>query len=165
MSAGLPLHQTPSAQLASPHFLLQRVGLRALLPHGPESLPSGASARAGYATVAVSRDPQFATLEDADVEYFQGILGERGVITDPDAVAAANVDWMGKYKGNSKLLLRPTTTSHVAERSEVRRILDCEAGCILESLDTFLADKGFVMPLDLSAKGSCHIGANCFPVI
>ncbi|CAI5978981.1 unnamed protein product [Closterium sp. NIES-65] len=248
MSAGLPLHQTPSATASVPALPSTRVGLRALLPHGPESLPSGASARAGYATVAVSRDPQFATLEDADVEYFKGILGERGVITDPDAVAAANVDWMGKYKGNSKLLLRPTTTSHVADvlkycnerrlavvpqggntglvggsvpvfdevsaddtgvavpteplpittitdispcfisllpsqpllplplpsptfgplcvhamwagGHQVSGILDCEAGCILESLDTFLADKGFVMPLDLGAKGSCQIGGN-----
>ncbi|CAI7867835.1 unnamed protein product, partial [Closterium sp. NIES-54] len=42
----------------------------------------------------------------------------------------------------------------------VSGILDCEAGCILESLDTFLADKGFVMPLDLGAKGSCQIGGN-----
>ncbi|CAI5489134.1 unnamed protein product [Closterium sp. Naga37s-1] len=205
MSAGLPLHRTPSATATSaPALASARVGLSALLSPGPESLPSGATAQAGYATVAVSRDPQFATLEDADVEYFKGILGERGVITDPDAVAAANVDWMGKYKGNSKLLLRPTTTSHVAdvlkycnERrlavvpqggntglvggsvpvfdeiilslagmnkvisfDEVSGILECEAGCILESLDTFLADKGFVMPLDLGAKGSCQIGGN-----
>ncbi|CAI5946499.1 unnamed protein product [Closterium sp. NIES-64] len=43
---------------------------------------------------------------------------------------------------------------------QVSGILDCEAGCILESLDTFLADKGFVMPLDLGAKGSCQIGGN-----
>ncbi|GJP84189.1 hypothetical protein CLOP_g14277 [Closterium sp. NIES-67] len=204
MSAALPLHQTPSAT-ASIHALASaKVGFRALVSRGPESLTPGATARAAYATVAVSRDPQFATLEDADVEYFKGVLGERGVITDPDAVGAANVDWMGKYKGNSKLLLRPTTTRHVAdvlkycnERrlavvpqggntglvggsvpvfdeiilslagmnkiisfDEVSGILDCEAGCILESLDTFLADRGFAMPLDLGAKGSCQIGGN-----
>ncbi|CAI5471688.1 unnamed protein product [Closterium sp. Yama58-4] len=115
MSAALPIHQTPSATTCISAVSSALVGLRALLSPGPESLPSGATARAAYATVAVSRDPQFATLEDADVEHFKGILGERGVITDPDAVAAANVDWMGKYKGYSKLLLRPTTTSHVAD--------------------------------------------------
>lgn len=32
-------------------------------------------------------------------------------------------------------------------------ILVCEAGCILESLSNVVADKGFVMPLDLAAKG------------
>lgn len=36
----------------------------------------------------------------------------------------------------------------------------CQAGCVLETLDNFLAEKGFVMPLDLGAKGSCHIGGN-----
>lgn len=36
----------------------------------------------------------------------------------------------------------------------------CEAGCILENLDTHLANHGMMMPLDLGAKGSCHIGGN-----
>ncbi len=39
-------------------------------------------------------------------------------------------------------------------------ILTCEAGCILQDLHTFLHDKGYLMPLDLGAKGSCHIGGN-----
>ncbi|XP_024525636.1 D-2-hydroxyglutarate dehydrogenase, mitochondrial [Selaginella moellendorffii] len=43
---------------------------------------------------------------------------------------------------------------------EVSGILICEAGCILETLDKFLADKGFMFPLDLGAKGSCQIGGN-----
>lgn len=36
----------------------------------------------------------------------------------------------------------------------------CQAGCVLEALDTALADHGLMMPLDLGAKGSCHIGGN-----
>lgn len=39
-------------------------------------------------------------------------------------------------------------------------VLVCEAGCILENLDNYLADRGLMMPLDLGAKGSCHIGGN-----
>jgi D-2-hydroxyglutarate dehydrogenase len=39
-------------------------------------------------------------------------------------------------------------------------ILTCEAGCILQDLHTFLHSKGYLMPLDLGAKGSCHIGGN-----
>ena len=35
----------------------------------------------------------------------------------------------------------------------VSGILECQAGCILEVLDNFLADHGFMMPLDLGAKG------------
>ncbi len=42
----------------------------------------------------------------------------------------------------------------------VSGILVCEAGCILEELDTWLRERGFIMPLDLGAKGSCQIGGN-----
>ncbi|XP_058086760.1 D-2-hydroxyglutarate dehydrogenase, mitochondrial isoform X3 [Magnolia sinica] len=43
---------------------------------------------------------------------------------------------------------------------KVSGILVCEAGCILENLGSFLANQGFIMPLDLGAKGSCQIGGN-----
>ncbi|PWZ12876.1 putative D-2-hydroxyglutarate dehydrogenase, mitochondrial [Zea mays] len=42
----------------------------------------------------------------------------------------------------------------------VNGILTCEAGCVLENLSTFVENEGFIMPLDLGAKGSCHIGGN-----
>lgn len=35
-----------------------------------------------------------------------------------------------------------------------------QSGCILETLDAFLAEHGFTMPLDLGAKGTCQIGGN-----
>ncbi|KAJ1983758.1 D-lactate ferricytochrome c oxidoreductase [Dimargaris verticillata] len=38
--------------------------------------------------------------------------------------------------------------------------LVCDAGCILQSLDTFLAPHQRCMPLDLGAKGTCQIGGN-----
>lgn len=46
--------------------------------------------------------------------------------------------------------------------SERRRagILTTDAGCILEVLSNYLQPKGYMMPLDLGAKGSCHIGGN-----
>ncbi|KAL9269920.1 D-2-hydroxyglutarate dehydrogenase, mitochondrial-like protein, partial [Drosera capensis] len=43
---------------------------------------------------------------------------------------------------------------------KVSGILVCEAGCVLENLESFLDNEGFVMPLDLGAKGSCQIGGN-----
>ena len=39
-------------------------------------------------------------------------------------------------------------------------ILTCQAGCILENLDKHVEQHGLMMPLDLGAKGSCHIGGN-----
>lgn len=35
-----------------------------------------------------------------------------------------------------------------------------QAGVVLEQLDNHLADFGLMIPLDLGAKGSCHIGGN-----
>ncbi|KAG6702824.1 hypothetical protein I3842_07G055800 [Carya illinoinensis] len=49
---------------------------------------------------------------------------------------------------------------NVVSFDEVSGILVCEAGCILENLISFLDNQGFVMPLDLGAKGSCQIGGN-----
>ncbi|KAE8215841.1 hypothetical protein CF327_g933 [Tilletia walkeri] len=43
---------------------------------------------------------------------------------------------------------------------EVAGTLVCDAGCVLEVLDNFVGEKGYMMPLDLGAKGSCHIGGN-----
>lgn len=39
-------------------------------------------------------------------------------------------------------------------------ILVCQAGCILEELSQYVEERDFIMPLDLGAKGSCHIGGN-----
>ncbi|KAL1491329.1 hypothetical protein ABEB36_011940 [Hypothenemus hampei] len=39
-------------------------------------------------------------------------------------------------------------------------VLICQAGCVLEDLDNALAEHGLMMPLDLGAKGLCHIGGN-----
>jgi len=36
----------------------------------------------------------------------------------------------------------------------------CQSGVVLEQLDAALADHGLMVPLDLGAKGSCHIGGN-----
>ncbi|OMJ16290.1 D-lactate dehydrogenase [cytochrome] 2, mitochondrial [Smittium culicis] len=38
--------------------------------------------------------------------------------------------------------------------------LVCDAGCVLEELDNYVGEFGLTMPIDLGAKGSCHIGGN-----
>ncbi|CAK1604076.1 unnamed protein product [Parnassius mnemosyne] len=43
---------------------------------------------------------------------------------------------------------------------EISGALICEAGCILENLDNYVRERNLIMPLDLGAKGSCHIGGN-----
>ncbi|CRK35263.1 hypothetical protein BN1708_019742, partial [Verticillium longisporum] len=43
---------------------------------------------------------------------------------------------------------------------DVSGTLVVDAGVILETADQFLAEKGYIFPLDLGAKGSCHVGGN-----
>ena len=75
----------------------------------------------------------YATLNDDDVAYFRQVLEEgssaygdggsakqsspkanRKVLVDAPSLAAANEDWMKKYRGNSKVLLLPSNTQEVA---------------------------------------------------
>ena len=125
-------------------------------------------------------------------------------MTDPHELEPYNSDWMKKYKGASRLALRPKTTEQVAhilrycnERrlavvpqggntglvggsiplfdeivlslSRMNQIISldvrsgvvvCEAGCVLEELEAYVNREGFIIPLDLGAKGSCQIGGN-----
>uniref|UniRef100_A0A915JH88 FAD-binding PCMH-type domain-containing protein n=1 Tax=Romanomermis culicivorax TaxID=13658 RepID=A0A915JH88_ROMCU len=39
-------------------------------------------------------------------------------------------------------------------------LLTCEAGCILQTLETFINKYDYTMPIDLGSKGSCQIGGN-----
>ncbi|EGG03015.1 uncharacterized protein MELLADRAFT_49675 [Melampsora larici-populina 98AG31] len=149
-----------------------------------------------------------------DINQFRKILNRPGSVlssleNDPDRIHQSdldvfNHDWMGKYKGQSKVVLKPKSTEEVSkivgycvkERlaicpqggntglvggsvpvfdevilslnglSNIRSfdstsgILTADAGCILQSLDEFVKEKGYIVPLDLGAKGSCQIGGN-----
>ncbi|KAJ3147586.1 hypothetical protein HDU89_005202 [Geranomyces variabilis] len=156
---------------------------------------------------SLRRNPAFKSLDDKDVAFFKSaIKSPAGVITadTPDELEPFNQDWMRRFKGQSTLVLRPSTTAEVSaimkycndntiavvpqggntglvggsvpvhdevvlslqnmnqirEFDPVSGILTCDAGCVLEVLDNHLAQKGFIMPLDLGAKGSCQIGGN-----
>lgn len=148
----------------------------------------------------------YANLDDADIQHFKAVLGDEGnaVEANQEALEPYNRDWMGIYKGHSKLLLRPGTTEQVSailryahkkhfaivpqggntglvggsvpvhdeiilSLSRMNKILSfdpasgalvAQAGCILQNLDDHVAQYGFIMPLDLGAKGSCQIGGN-----
>ena len=43
---------------------------------------------------------------------------------------------------------------------DITGITACESGCILENLDAKTREAGLVVPVDLGAKASCHIGGN-----
>ncbi|XP_051152145.1 D-2-hydroxyglutarate dehydrogenase, mitochondrial isoform X2 [Andrographis paniculata] len=151
-----------------------------------------------------TRNKSFSVINSDDINYFKNILGDKGVAQEEEKLEDANMDWMRKYKGSSKLMLQPRSTQEVSQILEycnsrylavvpqggntglvggsvpvfdevivnmsamnnilsfdkVSGVLVCEAGCILENLMSFLDNEGFIMPLDLGAKGSCQIGGN-----
>ncbi|KAI0511307.1 hypothetical protein KFK09_011933 [Dendrobium nobile] len=59
-----------------------------------------------------------------------------------------------------EVIINLSTMDKIISLDKVNGILICEAGCILENLNSFLANEGYIMPLDLGAKGSCQIGGN-----
>eukprot|EP00850_Spirogloea_muscicola_P022914 SM000318S12216 [mRNA] locus=s318:87991:91818:+ [translate_table: standard] len=59
-----------------------------------------------------------------------------------------------------EVILSLRRMNRIISLDEVSGILVCEAGCILEAVDDHLASRGFMMPVDLGAKGSCQIGGN-----
>ncbi|XP_051638400.1 D-2-hydroxyglutarate dehydrogenase, mitochondrial isoform X1 [Manacus candei] len=59
-----------------------------------------------------------------------------------------------------EIILSTALMNRVISFDKVSGILVCQAGCVLERLSEYLEEQGFIMPLDLGAKGSCHIGGN-----
>jgi len=189
---------------------------RAVLPLHRRTLGLSTAARYLSSTAARQgkllppRSDKFKKITKEDIEAFKGITSgvlstvEEASTASTDELVGYNEDWMGKYKGESKVVLRPKSTEEVSKLvaycvkeniaitpqggntglvggsvpvydevilnlsglnkirafDEVSGVLTCDAGCILETLDGHCAEKGYIMPLDLGAKGSCHIGGN-----
>lgn len=57
-----------------------------------------------------------------------------------------------------EIIISLANMNKIRSFDDVSGILKCDAGVILENADGFLAEKGYIFPLDLGAKGSCHVG-------
>jgi FAD/FMN-containing dehydrogenase len=158
----------------------------------------------------LKRDPRFTQLSPDHVAYFKELLGSPSAVIDGVSAEAEadiepfNEDWLHKYRGQCRLVLKPASTDEVSKIlrycneqrlavvpqggntglvggsvpvfdeivismgrmneihsfDEVSGALVVDAGVILEVADQFLAQKGYIFPLDLGAKGSCHVGGN-----
>lgn len=159
----------------------------------------------------IKRDARFSQLTEDHVKHFKSLLGSDAAILDAitneavkDDLEPFNCDWMKKYRGHCRLVLKPGSTEEVSKvlkycndnmlavvpqggntglvggsvpvfdeivinmsrmnqvRSfdEVSGVLTADAGAVLEVVDNYLAERGYIFPLDLAAKGSCHIGGN-----
>ena len=71
---------------------------------------------------------------------------------------------VGSTIGDSRkpeVIVSLTKMNKIIEINTDNLSLTCEAGCILEDLNSLLASKyGLQVPLDLGSKGSCQIGGN-----
>ena len=69
----------------------------------------------------IKRNPEFAEITAADVKFFQERLGAPsavidGVTTDAtDDIEPFNGDWMRKYRGHTRLVLKPRSKEEVSE--------------------------------------------------
>lgn len=59
-----------------------------------------------------------------------------------------------------EIILSTALMNRVLTFDSISGILTCQSGCVLESLSQYVEQHDFIMPLDLGAKGSCHIGGN-----
>lgn len=59
----------------------------------------------------------------------------------------------GSVPVHDEIILSASKMDKILSFDEVSGILTCEAGCILQKIDEFLETRGFMMPLDLGAKG------------
>ncbi|CAG8477888.1 12971_t:CDS:10, partial [Dentiscutata heterogama] len=59
-----------------------------------------------------------------------------------------------------EIIISTNNLNKIRDFDPISGTLVCDSGCILEALDSYLAERGYMVPLDLGAKGSCHIGGN-----
>lgn len=66
----------------------------------------------------------------------------------------------GSVPLHDEVVISTKKMNQVLRFDDAQGTLYCEAGCILETLQDYAKDLGYMMPLDLGAKGSCQIGGN-----
>ncbi|KAL1959915.1 hypothetical protein VTO42DRAFT_583 [Malbranchea cinnamomea] len=69
----------------------------------------------------LKRNPNFAQLTSEHVQYFKDLLGSQSAVIDgvtadaTDDIEPFNLDWMRKYRGHARLVLKPKSTKEVSE--------------------------------------------------
>eukprot|EP00347_Sterkiella_histriomuscorum_P002176 403369172 len=66
----------------------------------------------------------------------------------------------GSVPVQDEIVLNIKKLNNIIDFDPMSGILTCQSGCILETLQQHVKQFGYLMPLDLGAKGSCMIGGN-----
>ncbi|KAJ0009096.1 hypothetical protein NQD34_016511 [Periophthalmus magnuspinnatus] len=119
-------------------------------------------------------------LESSNVDWLKSVRGSSEVLLRPQTTAEVSqilrycnsrnlaVNPQGGNTGlvggsvpvYDEIILSTALMNKVLSFDHVSGIVTCQAGCVLESLSQYLEERDYIMPLDLGAKGSCHIGGN-----
>ncbi|XP_063264080.1 D-2-hydroxyglutarate dehydrogenase, mitochondrial isoform X1 [Prinia subflava] len=94
----------------------------------------------------------------AEVSQILRYCHERNLAVNPQGGNTGLVG--GSVPVFDEIILSTALMNQVISFDKVSGILVCQAGCVLERLNEYVEEQGFIMPLDLGAKGSCHIGGN-----
>ncbi|XP_068436497.1 D-2-hydroxyglutarate dehydrogenase, mitochondrial isoform X2 [Clinocottus analis] len=119
-------------------------------------------------------------LESSNVDWLKSVRGSSEVLLRPQTTE--EVSQILKYcngrnlalntqGGNTglvggsvpvydEIILSTALMNNILTFDSISGILTCQAGCVLENLSMYLEERDYIMPLDLGAKGSCHIGGN-----
>eukprot|EP00798_Chlamydomonas_sp_ICE-L_P023699 gene23699-9240_t len=112
-----------------------------------------------YLHTDLKRDPSYGHIDEKDVEYFRQLLGDSGRLAIvPQGGNTGLVG--GGVPVFDEVVLNTTNMNKVISFDTISGTLTCQAGCVLQALDEHAAKSGYLMPLDLGAKGSCQIGGN-----
>ena len=69
----------------------------------------------------LQRDSKFAKVNEEHVKYFKDLLGSESAVIDgvskdaSEDIEAFNSDWMRKFRGHTKLVLKPSSTEEVSK--------------------------------------------------
>lgn len=92
--------------------------------HAPQETPKRSQQKVQYTAESysnVKRDSRFKKITADDVKFFKDLLGSESAVIDgvnqdaSDDLAASNTDWMKKYRGQCRLVLKPESTEQVSK--------------------------------------------------
>jgi FAD/FMN-containing dehydrogenase len=66
----------------------------------------------------------------------------------------------GAVAVKSEVVISLDRMNKILDCNEIDRVIRCEAGVVTETLQNYIADKGFYFPIDFASRGSSQIGGN-----
>ncbi|KAH8553382.1 hypothetical protein BGW37DRAFT_533500 [Umbelopsis sp. PMI_123] len=134
----------------------------------------------GENSVVYDKDPESDNILQYNTDWFNLYRGTSSLVLFPSDTA--QVSSILKYCNENRLAVVPqggntgvsggavpvfdeiiikmSRMDRIRKIDKVSGIVVADAGVILENLDNAVSEHGYMVPVDLGAKGSCHIGGN-----